>query len=131
MFSLLSTGRILMVVVPLIAAGGGWIYVKNLQKNIELLEAEQTVLNQAVESKDAEIERLNQNVQEVMERTSTLNAERNALATEVTGLRDKLRQHDLGFLAENKPGLVENIINKDIENTLKKEIVELMELQND
>lgn len=120
-----------MVVVPLIAAGGGWIYVKNLQKNIELLEAEQTVLNQAVESKDAEIERLNQNVQEVMERTSTLNAERNALATEVTGLRDKLRQHDLGFLAENKPGLVENIINKDIENTLKKEIVELMELQND
>jgi uncharacterized coiled-coil DUF342 family protein len=131
MFSLLSTGRILMVVVPLIAAGGGWIYVKNLQKNIELLEANQTVLNQAVESKDAEIERLNQNVQEVMERTNTLNAERDALATEVTGLRDKLRQHDLGFLAENKPGLVENIINKDIENTLKKEIVELMELQND
>jgi len=131
MFSLLSTGRILMVVVPLIAAGGGWIYVKNLQKNIELLEANQTVLNQAVESKDAEIERLNRNVQEVMERTNTLNAERDALATEVTGLRDKLRQHDLGFLAENKPGLVENIINKDIENTLKKEIVELMELQND
>lgn len=131
MFSLLSAGRILMVVVPLIAAGGGWIYIKNLQKNIELLEANQTVLNQAVESKDAEIERLNQNVQEVMERTSTLNAERDALATEVTGLRNKLRQHDLGFLAENKPGLVENIINKDIENTLKKEIVELMELQND
>lgn len=131
MFSLLSTGRILMVVVPLIAAGGGWIYVKNLQKNIELLEANQTILNAAVESKDAEIERLNKNVQEVMERTSTLNAERDALATEVTGLRDKLRQHDLGFLAENKPGLVENIINKDIENTLKKEIVELMDLQND
>lgn len=131
MFSLLSTGRILMVVIPLLAAGGGWIYVKNLQKNIELLEANQVALNQAVESKDAEIERLNQNVQEVLERTTAVTAQRDELESEVTGLRDKLRQHDLGFLAENKPGLVENIINRDIENTLKREILELMELEND
>jgi hypothetical protein len=38
-----------------------------------------------------------------------------------------LSEHDLGFLAENKPGLIEKIINKDIQKNLREGLKEIME----
>lgn len=126
-----STIKILAVVLPLLALGGGLWYTDNLKKEIKLLEENQVKLNSAVDSKNAEIERLNQNVEEVLSINVRLSEEREKLSNSVDVLRDKLSEHDLGYLAENKPGLIEKIINKDIEKTLKSDVIEIMRIEND
>jgi predicted nuclease with TOPRIM domain len=119
------------VVLPLLALGGGLWYTDNLKEEIKLLEENQVKLNSAVDSKNAEIERLNQNVEEVLSVNVRLSEEREKLSNSVDVLRDKLSEHDLGYLAENKPGLIEKIINKDIEKTLKNDVIEIMRIEND
>ena len=126
-----STIKILAVVLPLLALGGGLWYTDNLKEEIKLLEENQVKLNSAVDSKNAEIERLNQNVEEVLSVNVRLSEEREKLSNSVDELRDKLSEHDLGYLAENKPGLIEKIINKDIEKTLKSDVIEIMRNEND
>ena len=126
-----STIKILAVVLPLLALGGGLWYTDNLKEEIKLLEDNQVKLNSAVDSKNAEIERLNQNVEEVLSVNVRLSEEREKLSNAVDVLRDKLSEHDLGYLAENKPGLIEQIINKDIEKTLKSDVIEIMRNEND
>lgn len=126
-----STIKILAVVLPLLALGGGLWYTDNLKEEIKLLEDNQVKLNSAVDSKNAEIERLNQNVEEVLSVNVRLSEEREKLSNSVDVLRDKLSEHDLGYLAENKPGLIEKIINKDIEKTLKNDVIEIMRIEND
>ena len=131
MFGLLNTGKIVLMILPFVLAGGGYFYINNLKDNIELLEANQAVMESAVASKDAEISRLQENVEEIRETSKRVIQEREKLAGEVDVLRNKLKEHDLGYLAENKPGLVERIINKDIENNLKSDILEIMREEND
>ena len=131
MFGLLNTGKIVLMILPFVLAGGGYFYINNLKDNIELLEANQAVMESAVASKDAEITRLQENVEEIRETSKRVIEERERLAGEVDVLRNKLKEHDLGYLAENKPGLVERIINKDIENNLKSDILEIMREEND
>ena len=126
-----STIKILAVVLPLLALGGGLWYTDNLKEEIKLLEENQVKLNSAVDSKNAEIERLNQNVEEVLSVNVRLSEEREKLSNSVDVLRDKLSEHDLGYLAENKPGSIEKIINKDIEKTLKSDVIEIMRIEND
>jgi len=104
---------------------GGWFYMQRLQANIDTLKINNSKLSTAVDSKDGEIKRLNANIVEVKEINTRIQSKSAELRLEVTGLRDKLSKHDLGFLAANKPGLIESIINKSIENDLKSGIMEL------
>ena len=104
---------------------GGWFYMQRLQANIDTLKINNSKLSTAVDSKDGEIKRLNANIVEVKEINTRIQSKSAELRSEVTGLRDKLSKHDLGFLAANKPGLIENLINRNIEKDLKSGIMEL------
>jgi len=104
---------------------GGWFYMQRLQANIDTLKINNSKLSTAVDNKDGEIKRLNANIVEVKEINTRIQSKSAELRLEVTGLRDKLSKHDLGFLAANKPALIENIINKSIQNDLKSDIMEL------
>lgn len=125
MMGIFSGAKIALVLVILSVAGGGYLYVKNLQEDVDRLAKNNVLLETAVNSKDQEIERLNEEIVEVREANSRVTEESRKLNNEVDVLRNKLSEHDLGYLAENKPGLVQRIINKDIENSLKAGIEEL------
>jgi len=129
MFGIFSTAKIAVVVVALTVAGGGYWYVQKLQTQVKTLEANQVILSGAVESKDSEIARLNADIKEVKEINNRISTESKVLNGQVDELRRKLSEHDLGFLAENKPGLVEKIINNDIQNTLKSDLEDIMETE--
>ena len=122
---MLSGMKVLLVLLPIVMAAGGWMYVQQLQSNIDVLKTNQSKLSDSVKAKDAEIERLEKNVKEVLAISKQVESERVILANEVASLRQKLSDHDLGFLGENKPGLVERIINKDIEKSLKGGVMEI------
>ena len=109
MFSSLKIG---LVLVMLVVAGGGYLYVTNLQKDNAILKTNQVVLESAVDSQKivieqqtADLKKIRSTLKQIEEVNAKLQADRNAL-------NKRLGKHDIGNLAENKPGLVEKIINK-------------------
>jgi len=125
LLSMFKGAKIYLVLAIIGILTGGWFYVQRLQSNLDTLKINNSKLSDAVIGKDSEIQRLNDNIVEVREVNSRIREKSLELKSEVLGLRDTLSEHDLGFLAANKPGLIENIINKSIENDLKKDIMEL------
>lgn len=125
LLSMFKGAKIYLVLTIIGILTGGWFYMQRLQANIDTLKINNSKLSTAVDNKDGEIKRLNANIVEVKEINTRISEKSAELRSEVIGLRDTLSKHDLGFLAANKPALIENIINKSIQNDLKSDIMEL------
>ena len=108
MFSSLKIGLIL---VMLAGAGGGFLYVKKLQKDNEILKLNQAKLETAVEDQKGVIEQQTKDFTKIRETLNILEEENKKLQKDKSDLSKRLGKHDIGNLAENKPGLVEKIIN--------------------
>ena len=109
MFSSLKIG---LVLVMLAGAGGGYLYVNKLQKDNAVLKTYQIKLetavqesNQVIEQQTKDLKKIRSTIKQIEEVNAKLQADRDAL-------NKRLGKHDIGNLAENKPGLVEKIINK-------------------
>ena len=109
MFSSLKIG---LVLVMLAGAGGGYLYVNKLQKDNAILKTNQVKLetavaesNQVIEQQSKDLKKIRSTLKEVEELNDRLQEDKNSL-------NKRLGKHDIGNLAENKPGLVEKIINK-------------------
>lgn len=109
MFSSLKIG---LVLVMLAGAGGGYLYVNKLQKDNAVLKTNQIKLetavqesNQVIEQQTKDLKKIRSTLKEIDEQNAKLQKDRDAL-------NNRLGKHDIGNLAENKPGLVEKIINK-------------------
>lgn len=107
-----------MVVVLLAGAGGAFYYVKKLQHDNEVLKINQVKLEEAV-SEQQEVIAMQK---ESFEKIQTANAELNDKVAELNKakneLQNKLAKHDLNFLAVEKPGLIQRIINKGSKDVL-------------
>ena len=108
MFSSLKIG---LVLVMLAGAGGGFLYVKKLQKDNEILKLNQAKLETAVEDQKGVIEQQTKDFAKIRETLNILEEENKKLQKDKSDLSKRLGKHDIGNLAENKPGLVEKIIN--------------------
>ena len=113
-----SSIKIAMVVVLLAGAGGAFYYVKKLQHDNELLKINQVKLEEAV-SEQQEVIAMQK---ESFEKIQTANVELNSKVAELNKakneLQNKLAKHDLNFLAVEKPGLIQRIINKGSKDVL-------------
>jgi regulator of replication initiation timing len=104
--------RIALVLILLAGAGGGYLYVNKLQKDNAILKSNQVKLetavaesNQVIEQQSKDLKKIRTTLKEVEELNDRLQADKDSL-------NKRLGKHDIGNLAENKPGLVEKIINK-------------------
>ena len=95
----------------LAGAGGGFLYVKKLQKDNEILKLNQAKLETAVEDQKGVIEQQTKDFTKIRETLNILEEENKKLQKDKSDLSKRLGKHDIGNLAENKPGLVEKIIN--------------------
>ena len=93
MMGIFSGAKIALVLVLLSVAGGGYLYVKNLQKDVDRLAKNNVLLETAVNSKDREINRLNEEIVEVREANNRVTEESRKLNNEVQ--RIKLLQDEL------------------------------------
>ena len=98
----------------LILAGGagGYAYVQKLQKDNAILKTNQVNLETAVSESNEVIEQQTKDLKKIRSTLSNLEEEKKKLQADRDGLSKKLSKHDIGELAEKKPGLVEKIINK-------------------
>ena len=91
----------------LAGAGGGFLYVKKLQKDNEILKLNQAKLETAVEDQKGVIEQQTKDFTKIRETLNILEEENKKLQKDKSDLSKRLGKHDIGNLAENKPGLVE------------------------
>ena len=104
--------KIILALVLLAGAGGGYLYVTKLQKDNAILKTNQVKLetavaesNQVIEQQTKDLKKIRSTLKEIDEQNAKLQKDRDAM-------NNRLGKHDIGNLAENKPGLVEKIINK-------------------
>tara|TARA_B100001093_G_scaffold400288_1_gene387804 strand:- start:947 stop:1387 length:441 start_codon:yes stop_codon:yes gene_type:complete len=108
MFSSLKIG---LVLVMLAGAGGGYLYVKKLQKDNAILKENQLKLESAVEDQKGVIEQQAKDFKTIRNTLNKLEEQNKKLQKDKEDLSKRLGKHDIGNLAENKPKLVERIIN--------------------
>ena len=92
-------------------AGGGYLYVQKLQKDNATLKSNQIKLESAVEDQKNVIESQAEDFKKIRNTLDKLEIEKAKLEKDKQDLSKRLGKHDIGNLAENKPGLVERIIN--------------------
>ena len=109
MFSSLKIG---LVLVMLVGAGGGYLYVTKLQKDNAILKINQVKLESAVDNQKIVIEQQTKDLKKIRSTIKQIEEVNAKLQADRDGLNKRLGKHDIGNLAENKPGLVEKIINK-------------------
>lgn len=93
-------------------AGSFYWYYSSSQATIATLNANNAKLEIAVETNEKTIKSLQKDIDVLNSTYSDLFQKFGDIERENRQLSDNLSQHDLGKLAEEKPGLVEEIINK-------------------
>ena len=104
--------KIALLVIMLAGAGGGYLYVNKLQKDNAVLKTNQIKLETAVEESNQVIEQQTKDLKQIRTTLKTIEELNDKLEADRNSLNKRLGKHDIGNLAENKPGLVEKIINK-------------------
>ena len=100
-------------------AGGGYLYVQKLQKDNATLKSNQIKLESAVEDQKGVIEKQAEDFKKIRNTLDKLDKENAKLKKDKASLAKRLGKHDIGNLAENKPGLVERIINGASKNATR------------
>ena len=104
--------KIILALVLLAGAGGGYLYVNKLQKDNAILKTNQIKLETAVAESNQVIEQQSKDLKKIRSTLEKVEELNDKLQADKDNLNKRLSKHDIGNLAENKPGLVEKIINK-------------------
>jgi predicted nuclease with TOPRIM domain len=89
----------------------GIYYYNTTQKKIETLTIQNSQLSTAVDRNEQTINTLTSDIETIRQERNLLDQQFRRAQEQVQNLEDKLSEHDLEFLASQKPELVENIIN--------------------
>ena len=118
--------KIAIVAIMLAGGAGAFIYVKTLQADLAMSEANNAKLEQSVENQKAVIEQQLKDVKAIrvaIVEQETLNKRLNE---SLKDLRDKFhkvnasgKKRDIGALAKDKPRLIERVINTGTRNALR------------
>lgn len=101
----------LLVVISLISTVG-YLYYKNAQEQIELLQTNNIKLELAAQTNKQTIDSLEQENKNNQQRISNLGKNLKDAQQYNTELRQLFQKHNLTLLAEEKPGLIEKRINE-------------------
>ena len=99
-----------MALISFVMAGAFYWYYNDTQERMAILNENNAKLEVAVQTSEAAVEQLQVDFQRASEELNKVNTEFADIRRQNRTLSDKLGRHDLGNLAENKPGLVERII---------------------
>ena len=108
---MISSLKIGLVLFMLAGAGGGYLYINKLQKDNATLKSNQIKLESAVEDQKLVIEQQAEDFRKIRNTLNKLEEVNKKLEQDKADLSKRLGKHDIGNLAENKPKLVEKIIN--------------------
>ena len=113
MFGLFGKIKMLLIVTAIIGAVGfgAWKYYQYTQGQILVYATNAAQAEQAAIESNAALESMQQDLKNVQKQFNEVTEEFSNAQKRVDTLEEKLSEHDLGQLAQARPGLVENIIN--------------------
>ena len=104
--------RLLLIGIVSATLIGAGAYVLKLRSDNAILKANQIKLEGAIETQKAVIENQKQDYEQIISINKELKDDIIQINKSKQILQDKLSKHDLNYLAVEKPGLIEKIINK-------------------
>ena len=112
--------KYLIIAGVLGAVGFGlWKKYTYTQETIRVYAENAARAEMAQAETQAALEQTIKDLEKVQEKYNQVSADFNSAKKRVDGLQDKLKEHDLPFLAEQKPGLVEKILDKASKDMLR------------
>ena len=120
--------QVVIILVILLGGGGfgAWTYMQKLQADNQVLQINQEVLkenelklNDAIAEQQAVIAAKAKQAEDIQTANAALRSETSRLNSEKDNLAKKLGKHELDILAQNKPGLVNRIINRASDNVMR------------
>lgn len=111
--------KLILMLIMLAGAAGGYAYVQKLRADNSVLKINQSKLETAVSENNEVIEQQTNDLKKIRTTLSSLEEEKKKLQADRDNLSKKLGKHDIGELAEKKPGLVEKIINKASDSAVR------------
>jgi len=116
-------GKIKMLLIMTVIIGalgfGAWKYYQYTQQQILVYATNAAQAEQAAEESNAAMEAIKQDFEQVQKQFNEVSEEFAEAQSRVDTLEKKLSKHDLGQLAQAKPGLVEKIIDKASSNVMR------------
>ena len=102
----------IMAVVTFIVCGLFYWYYNDTQERMAILNENNAKLETAVATSEAAVESLKRDFENANKALNEVNQKFTNIRKQNKTLSNKLGRHDLGNLAENKPGLVEKVVTK-------------------
>jgi len=102
----------IMAVVTFIVCGLFYWYYNDTQERMAILNENNAKLETAVATSEAAVESLQRDFENANKALNEVNEKFADIRKQNKTLSNKLGRHDLGNLAENKPGLVEKVVTK-------------------
>lgn len=96
-------------------SGGFYWYYQSSQDTIKVLEQNNAKLKAAIDINENTIAQMQLDFERANSEIRDLNLEFRKIRNQNSVLSEKLQKHDLGMLAENRPSLVGNIVNRATE----------------
>tara|TARA_R110000851_G_scaffold28814_2_gene80122 strand:- start:128 stop:583 length:456 start_codon:yes stop_codon:yes gene_type:complete len=109
---------ILAIVIAVLCGGFYWYY-QDSQSRIENLTANNATLAVAVDLSEAAVASLQSDYAIVQQESQRINREFANVRRQNSILSQKLSESDIGFLAANRPELIERLINRGTENAAR------------
>lgn len=100
--------KIALLFVVLAGAGGGVFYVKKLQSDLDIAQANVARMEVAVQTSEASLKLVQEETVRLGELNQQLGADLRKAEQYGDELRNTLNKHNLTHLANKKPGLIEN-----------------------
>lgn len=122
MFSFIPLGlktTLIVAAIGAIVAGGLFLYVKWQDNKISSLQKSIGALSSVVETQTATIKVMDENFKIMAEQSKKLGQVLSKIDKDSSKLQELLSRHNLGNLANKKPGLIESRVNKATKKEIK------------
>ena len=100
-----------LTITLFVVLGVFYWYYQDSQDTISTLQQNNAELQNAVEINEATIDSIQKSYEEARKELKQVNQRFEKIRSQNNVLSNKLEEHDLGVLAEAKPGLVQRIVN--------------------
>ena len=110
-----------LIIAGFLAAAGFALfkYYEYTQNQIRIYAENAAKAEMAQQETQAALAQTLADLQKVQEKFTQVSSEFEAAESRVSGLEDKLKEHDLPYLAEQKPGLIDKIVDKGTKDVLR------------
>jgi|TARA_B100000035_G_scaffold60700_1_gene48928 hypothetical protein len=120
MFIFARIKKYLIIAGVLAAVGFGLFkYYEYTQNQIRIYAENAAKAEMAQQETQAALEKTMKDLELVQEKFTKVTEQFQAANGRVKGLENKLKEHDLPYLAEQKPGLIDKIVDKGTEDMLR------------